>query len=112
MKNGDSRRSLKKLDKMANEVERLEPKYKAMTDSELQSQTEVLKGRLKNGETLDDILCDAFAALREASSRVLGMRHFHVQIIGGICLFQGRIAEMKTGEGKTLVATQIGRAHV
>ena len=105
MKNGDSRRSLKKLDKMANEVERLEPKYKAMTDSELQSQTEVLKGRLKNGETLDDILYDAFAALREASSRVLGMRHFHVQIIGGICLFQGRIAEMKTGEGKTLVAT-------
>ena len=105
MNNGDSRRSLKKLDKMANEVERLEPKYKAMTDSELQSQTEVLKGRLKNGETLDDILCDAFAALREASSRVLGMRHFHVQIIGGICLFQGRIAEMKTGEGKTLVAT-------
>ena len=105
MKNGDSRRSLKKLDKMANEVERLEPKYKAMTDSERQSQTEVLKGRLKNGETLDDILYDAFAALREASSRVLGMRHFHVQIIGGICLFQGRIAEMKTGEGKTLVAT-------
>ena len=105
MKNGDSRRSLKKLDKMANEVERLEPKYKAMTDSELQSQTEVLKGRLKNGETLDDILYDAFAALREASSRVLGMRHIHVQIIAGICLFQGRIAEMKTGEGKTLVAT-------
>ena len=105
MKNGDSRRSLKKLDKMANEVERLEPKYKAMTDSELQSQTQVLKDRLKKGETLDDILYDAFAALREASSRVLGMRHFHVQIIGGICLFQGRIAEMKTGEGKTLVAT-------
>ena len=105
LKNGDSRRSLKKLDKMANEVERLEPKYKAMTDAELQSQTQVLKDRLKNGETLDDILFDAFAALREASSRVLGMRHFHVQIIGGICLFQGRIAEMKTGEGKTLVAT-------
>ena len=105
LKNGDSRRSLKKLDKMANEVERLEPKYKAMTDAELQSQTQVLKDRLKNGETLDDILYDAFAALREASSRVLGMRHFHVQIIGGICLFQGRIAEMKTGEGKTLVAT-------
>ena len=105
LKNGDSRRSLKKLDKMANEVERLEPKYKAMTDAELQSQTQVLKDRLKNGETLDDILFDAFAALREASRRVLGMRHFHVQIIGGICLFQGRIAEMKTGEGKTLVAT-------
>ena len=105
MKNGDSRSSLKKRDKMANEVERLEPKYKAMTDSELQSQTEVLKGRRKNGGTLDDILSDAFAALREASSRGLGMRHFHVQIIGGICLFQGRIAEMQTGEGKTLVAT-------
>ena len=105
LKNGDSRRSLKKLDKMANEVERLEPKYKAMTDAELQGQTQVLKDRLKNGETFDDILFDAFAALREASRRVLGMRHFHVQIIGGICLFQGRIAEMKTGEGKTLVAT-------
>ena len=68
MKNGDSRRSLKKLDKMANEVERLEPKYKAMTDSELQSQTEVLKGRLKNGETLDDILCDVSMCRSSAAS--------------------------------------------
>ncbi len=103
--NSDSRRSLRKLDKMACEVEKLEPKYQKMSDAELKEQTAVLKGRLANGETLDDIMYDAFAALREASWRVLGMKHFHVQIIGGICLFQGRIAEMKTGEGKTLVAT-------
>ena len=102
---GDSRRSLKKLNKMALKVEELEPKYRAMSDEELKSQTAVLKERLQKGETLDDILYDAFAALREASGRVLGMRHFHVQIMGGICLFQGRIAEMKTGEGKTLVST-------
>ncbi len=102
---GDSRRSLKKLDKAAQKVEELAPKYAAMTDSELRSQTGILKGRLAAGETLEDILPDAFAALREASGRVLGMRHFHVQIVGGICLFQGRVAEMKTGEGKTLVAT-------
>ena len=102
---GDSRRSLAKLDKMANEVEALEPKYQAMDDATLKSQTQILKDRLQAGETLDDILFDAFAALREASKRVLGMRHFHVQIIGGICLHQGRIAEMRTGEGKTLVST-------
>ncbi len=105
LRNGDERRSLKKLDKMALQVESLESKYQGMTDEELKNQTNVLKERLKKGETLDDILYDAFAALREASWRVLGMKHFHVQIIGGICLFQGRIAEMKTGEGKTLVAT-------
>ena len=102
---GDSRRSLKKLNKAALAVEALAPKYEKMTDSELQSQTGILKERLKKGETLEDILPDAFAALREASGRVLGMKHFHVQIVGGICLFQGRVAEMKTGEGKTLVAT-------
>ena len=102
---GDSRRSLKKLDKTASAVEALAPKYAAMSDEELKAQTGILKGRLAKGETLEDILCDAFAALREASGRVLGMRHFHVQIVGGICLFQGRVAEMKTGEGKTLVAT-------
>ncbi|MGN0823180.1 MAG: preprotein translocase subunit SecA [Candidatus Gallimonas sp.] len=102
---GDSRRSLKKLDKMALKVEALEPKYEAMTDEELKGQTAVLKERLAKGETLDDILYDAYAALREASKRVLGMKHFHVQIVGGICLHQGRIAEMRTGEGKTLVAT-------
>lgn len=101
----DSRGALKKLDKMATKVEELEPKYAAMTDEELKGQTQILKGRLAAGETLDDILYDAFAALREASWRVLKMKHFHVQIMGGICLHQGRIAEMKTGEGKTLVST-------
>lgn len=101
----DGRRSLKKLDKMATKVEEMEPKYQVMSDEELRHQTDVLKGRLAAGETLDDILYDAFAALREAAWRVLKMKHFHVQIIGGICLHQGRIAEMRTGEGKTLVAT-------
>ena len=101
----DSRGALKKLDKMANKVEELEPKYAVMSDEELKGQTKILKDRLAAGETLDDILYDAFAALREASWRVLKMKHFHVQIIGGICLHQGRIAEMKTGEGKTLVST-------
>ncbi|MGN1234395.1 MAG: preprotein translocase subunit SecA, partial [Christensenellaceae bacterium] len=101
----DGRAALKKLDKMATKVEALEPKYQAMSDQELRAQTDVFKGRLKAGETLDDILYDAFAAFREASWRVNGMKHFHVQIIGGICLHQGRIAEMRTGEGKTLVST-------
>ena len=101
----DSRRSVKKLNKLALKVEELEPKYAAMSDEELKGQTKILKDRLAAGETLDDILFDAFAALREASWRVLKMKHFHVQIIGGICLHQGRIAEMKTGEGKTLVST-------
>ena len=102
---GDGRNSLKKLNKMADRVEELESKYQPMDDETLKSQTAVFKERLKNGETLDDILYDAFAALREAAKRVLGMRHFRVQIIGGICLHQGRIAEMRTGEGKTLVST-------
>ncbi|MBQ8406481.1 MAG: DEAD/DEAH box helicase, partial [Clostridia bacterium] len=101
----DGRSSLKKLNKMADKVEALDSKYSAMTDEELKSQTDVLKGRLAAGETLDDILYDAFAALREAAWRVLNMKHFRVQIIGGICLHQGRIAEMRTGEGKTLVST-------
>ncbi len=101
----DGRKSLKKLDKLALKVEELEPKYSEMSDEQLKSQTGVLKDRLAAGETLDDILFDAFAALREASWRVLKMKHFHVQIVGGICLHQGRIAEMKTGEGKTLVST-------
>ena len=101
----DSRQSVKKLNKLALKVEELEPKYKAMSDEELKAQTGVLKGRLAAGETLDEIMFDAFAALREASWRVLKMKHFHVQIMGGICLHQGRIAEMRTGEGKTLVST-------
>ena len=103
--NADSRRAIRKLDKQARAIEELEPKYAAMSDEELKGQTAILKGRLAKGETLDDILNDAFAALREASWRVLKMKHFHVQIIGGICLHQGRIAEMRTGEGKTLVST-------
>ncbi|MGN1053380.1 MAG: preprotein translocase subunit SecA [Candidatus Scatosoma sp.] len=103
--NSDSRKSLKKLDKIADKVEALDAKYAAMDDDTLKAQTGILKGRLAAGETTDDILPDAFAALREAAWRVLNMKHFRVQVIGGICLHQGRIAEMRTGEGKTLVAT-------
>lgn len=105
LSNSDSRKAVKKLDKLAKKVEDLEPKYSVMSDEELKSQTGILRERLAKGETLDDIMFDAFAALREASWRVLKMKHFHVQIIGGICLHQGRIAEMRTGEGKTLVST-------
>lgn len=101
----DNKRSLKKLNKMVDAIELLEPKYQAMDNATLQSQTQVLKDRLAKGETLDDILYDAFAVVREASVRVLGMRHFRVQLMGGIVLHQGRIAEMRTGEGKTLVST-------
>ncbi len=100
-----SERQLKKLDKLVDYIESLAPKYKEMTNEELSGVTDILKKRLDNGETLDDILADAFAAIREADDRILGKRPFRVQIIGGIILHQGRIAEMKTGEGKTLVAT-------
>ena len=100
-----SKRELKRIQPICDQVLALEDRYKAMSDSELQAQTPALKERLAKGETLDDILPDAFAACREASARVLGMRHFPVQIIGGIALHQGRISEMRTGEGKTLVAT-------
>ena len=89
---GDGRNSLKKLNKMADKVEALESKYQEMDDETLKDQTNVLKGRLAAGETLDDILYDAFAVLRDAARRVLGMRHYGVQIIGRICLHQGRIA--------------------
>ena len=101
----EARRSLKKLDKMADKVLSLEEKYASFTDDELREQTDFLRTRLKSGDTLDDILFDAFAVAREAAWRVLKMKHYKVQIIGGICLHQGRVAEMKTGEGKTLVAT-------
>lgn len=100
-----SQKEVKRIKKTSNKVLALESKYQAMDDKELAAQTPVLKERLANGETLDDILPDAFAVCREAAWRVLGMKHFEVQIIGGIVLHQGRIAEMKTGEGKTLVAT-------
>jgi len=101
----DNKKALKQLEKIAAKVEEKQEIYLNMTDDELKNQTGILKNRLQNGETLDDILPDAFAVVREASWRVLKMRHFHVQIIGGIVLHQGRIAEMKTGEGKTLVST-------
>ena len=100
-----SEKQLKKIDKVVRLIEALAPKYADMTNEELSGTTEILKERLSNGETLDDILPDAFAAIREADERVLGKRPFRVQLIGGIILHQGRIAEMKTGEGKTLVAT-------
>ncbi len=105
LKNFDNKRSLKKLEKIAAKVEALAEKYTSLSDEELKEQTMVLKDRYKAGETLDDILPDAYAVVREASTRVLKMRHFHVQILGGIVLHQGRIAEMSTGEGKTLVST-------
>ncbi len=100
-----SQRQIKKLMGTVDEIEALADKYRAMSDEELAAVTPALKTRLANGETLDDILVDAFAAVREAADRVLGKRPFRVQLIGGIVLHQGRIAEMKTGEGKTLVAT-------
>ena len=100
-----STKELKRIRPICDKVLALEGKYEKMSDSELKEQTTLLKERLNNGETTDDILPDAFAVCREASWRVLGMKHFPVQVIGGIVLHQGRIAEMKTGEGKTLVAT-------
>ncbi len=100
-----SQRELKAIEPLVSKIESLEGEYKALTDAQLQAKTPEFKQRLSNGETLDDILPEAFAACREAAWRVLGMRHYRVQLIGGIILHQGRIAEMKTGEGKTLVAT-------
>ena len=94
-----------KIEKIVKKIEDLADKYADMSDADLQAQTPILKDRLSAGETLDDILPDAFALVREASTRVLHQRHFHVQLIGGVVLHQGRIAEMKTGEGKTLTAT-------
>ena len=100
-----SERELKKVEPIAKKVMDLEPEIEKLTDAELKAKTPEFKERLKNGETLDDLLPEAFAVMREASWRVLGMKHFYVQVIGGIILHQGRIAEMKTGEGKTLVST-------
>ena len=100
-----SQKELKRIDPLVKKVLALEDKYRNMSEEELRSQTAVLKERLANGETLDDILPEAFAACREACDRVLDMRPYPVQVIGGIILHQGRIAEMKTGEGKTLVET-------
>ena len=99
-----SQRELKSIYPIADKIEALADEYKALTDAQLQAKTPEFKERLANGETLDDILPEAFAAVREAADRVLGMRPYPVQLVGGIVLHQGRIAEMKTGEGKTLVA--------
>ena len=99
------KKELKKFNKIVDSIDPLEPKFESMSDKELKDMTNVFKERLANGETLDDILPEAFAVVREASKRVLGMRHYRVQLIGGIVLHQGRISEMKTGEGKTLVGT-------
>ena len=100
-----SERELRTIEPIVAKIEALEPEYKSLSDAELRGKTDLFKKRLAEGETLDDILPEAFAAVREAAWRVLGMRHFHVQLIGGVVLHQGRISEMKTGEGKTLVST-------
>ena len=98
-------RFVKKLYKTVNKINALEPDFIKLSDEELKAKTDEYRTRLKNGETLDDILPEAFATVREASKRVMGQRHYDVQLIGGIVLHKGMIAEMKTGEGKTLVAT-------
>ena len=100
-----STKEIKRISKIKDSVLALEEQFAALSDEELQAKTPEFKARLEKGETLDDILPEAFAACREAAWRVLGMKHYPVQILGGIILHQGRIAEMKTGEGKTLVAT-------
>ncbi|MBE5899034.1 MAG: preprotein translocase subunit SecA [Lachnospiraceae bacterium] len=100
-----SEREIKLVEKTVDEIEALRSEMMSLSDEELQAKTDYFKKRLSEGETLDDLLVEAFAVVREASRRVLGMEHFRVQLIGGIILHQGRIAEMKTGEGKTLAAT-------
>ena len=100
-----SQHELKRITPIVDKIEALGPEYEKLTDEELKAKTPEFKERLANGETLDDILVEAFATVREAASRVLGMRHYRVQLIGGIILHQGRITEMRTGEGKTLVST-------
>ncbi len=100
-----SERELKRIMPIVDEIEEMEPEFQVLTDEQLKAKTPEFRKRLEEGETLDDILPEAFASVREASVRVLGMRHFRVQLIGGVVLHQGRISEMKTGEGKTLVAT-------
>ena len=100
-----SERELKLIYPLVDKIESLRPKMMELSDEELKGQTQIFKDRLAKGETLDDILPEAFAAVREAARRTLNMEHFRVQLIGGIVLHQGRIAEMRTGEGKTLVST-------
>ncbi|MCY0893426.1 MAG: preprotein translocase subunit SecA [Acidibacillus sp.] len=102
---GGNEREIKRLNRIVDSIRALEPKMEAMSDDELRGQTSLFKERYENGESLDKMLPEAFAVTREASKRVIGMRHFDVQMLGGIVLHQGRVAEMRTGEGKTLVAT-------
>jgi preprotein translocase subunit SecA len=101
----ENERNVAKIIKIADKVQELEEEYKTLSDEQLKAKTPEFKERLEKGEDLDDILPEAFATVREAGDRVLRMRHFYVQLLGGITLHQGRVAEMKTGEGKTLVAT-------
>ena len=100
-----SERELRRIKNTVDAIEGMREQMQALSDEELRAKTEEFKKRLSEGETLDDILPEAYAVVREAGKRVLGMEHFRVQLIGGIILHQGRIAEMRTGEGKTLVAT-------
>ena len=101
----ENERKLRKIKKIAMKIDSLADTYKALTDEELTAKTAEFKARLEKGEALDSLLVEAFATVREAAARVLGMRPYFVQLMGGIALHQGRIAEMGTGEGKTLVAT-------
>ena len=100
-----SSRELKRIEPLVDKIEALRPTMQALSDEELRGKTEEYKKRLTEGETLDDLLPEAYATVREAAKRVLNMEHYRVQLIGGIILHQGRIAEMRTGEGKTLVST-------
>ena len=100
-----SERELKRIYPIVDKIEALRPTMQALSDEELRGKTKEYKKRLEDGETLDDLLPEAFATVREAAKRVLGMEHYRVQLIGGIILHQGRISEMRTGEGKTLVST-------
>src|SRR5690606_7615253 len=98
-------RELKRYSRVVEQINALEPQMVALSDAQLRAKTDEFRLRLEKGETLDDLLPEAFAVVREAAKRTLNMRHFDVQLIGGMVLHEGRIAEMKTGEGKTLVAT-------
>ncbi|MGJ8662037.1 MAG: preprotein translocase subunit SecA, partial [Marinicella sp.] len=100
-----NQRYIRQLDKIADQIEALEPKYQALEDADFPVQTQALKDRVAQGESLDDLLPEAFALTREASVRTMGMRHYHVQLIGGIVIHRGKISEMRTGEGKTLMCT-------
>ena len=100
-----SEREVKRILPIVDKIEALGPEFEKLTDEQLKAKTQEFKGRLAKGETLDDLLPEAYATVREAASRVLNMRHYRVQLIGGVILHQGRITEMRTGEGKTLVST-------